>query len=58
LLYTYLRGEPLLNTYIRLALSLPIIVTSLYLLLKKTEDGHAREVAMWLLGTIMGYWLR
>ena len=47
-----------MNTYIRLALSLPIIVTSLYLLLKKTEDGHAREVAMWLLGTIMGYWLR
>jgi hypothetical protein len=39
-------------------LNLTILVAALYLLTSKTEDGHSREIAMWLLGALMGYWLR
>jgi hypothetical protein len=39
---------------------LTVVITflSFYLLIKKTGDGNAREVAMWLLGALMGYWFR
>jgi len=40
------------------ALSLAVGAVALYLLIKKTDNGHAREIAMWLLGTLLGYWLR
>jgi hypothetical protein len=39
-------------------LSLAVVAVALYLIIAQTENGHAREVAMWLIGFILGYWLR
>jgi hypothetical protein len=47
-----------MDFWMKAALSLAVVFVALHLLLKKTEDGHAREVAMWLLGFVLGYWLR
>jgi hypothetical protein len=46
------------DRFAKVALSLAIAVVALYLLLTRPEEGHAREAAMWLLGAIMGYWLK
>jgi hypothetical protein len=47
-----------MERWVKVALSLAIAAVSLYLLVERSEDSHAREVAMWLLGALMGYWLR
>ena len=39
---------------VRAVLTLSIVAVALYLLVAKTENGPAREVAMWLLGATMG----
>jgi hypothetical protein len=43
---------------LKTVLTLAIVSVALYLLVAKTENGPAREVAMWLLGALMGYWFR
>jgi hypothetical protein len=47
-----------MDRFARVTLSLAIAAVALYLLLTQPEQGHAREAAMWLLGALMGYWLR
>lgn len=47
-----------MDPWMKAVLSLAVAAASLYLILKKTDDGHAREIAMWLLGFVLGYWLR
>jgi 4-amino-4-deoxy-L-arabinose transferase-like glycosyltransferase len=43
-----------MDHWMKAILSLAITFVALYLVLEKTEEGHAREVAMWLLGVLMG----
>lgn len=38
--------------------SFALAAVALYLLVQHIEDGHAREISMWLLGALMGRWLR
>jgi hypothetical protein len=47
-----------MDPIVKPVLSLAVGAVALYLLVKKTENGHAREYAMWLLGALMGYYLR
>jgi hypothetical protein len=46
-----------METWMKAALTLAIAATSLYILVTD-RDRARREAAMWLLGTLMGYWLR
>ena len=43
---------------IELIITFAILTASIYLLTNKTENGHAREAAMWLLGALMARWSR
>jgi hypothetical protein len=47
-----------MDTWIKAVLSGSIGGVSLYILLFRRGDRQAREYAMWLLGALMGYWLR
>ena len=46
-----------MDPWIKAVLSLAVAAASLYIL-AKDEDERRREAAMWLLGTLMGYYLR
>jgi hypothetical protein len=47
-----------MDSWMKAVLTVAIIFISCYLLVKRTGDGNAREVAMWLLGALMGFWFR
>lgn len=46
-----------MDTWIKAILTLSILAISLFGLVKG-KDPKLREYAMWLLGALMGYWLR
>ena len=47
-----------MERWLKAIFSLAITAAAVYLLIKHIEDGHAREISMWLLGALMGRWLR
>ena len=46
-----------MHTWFREVFSLALILVSVFILYRP-KDKRDREYAMWLLGALMGYWLR
>lgn len=46
-----------MNDWVKVVLSFSVAAASLHILVTE-KDGRRREAAMWLLGTLIGYWLR
>lgn len=47
-----------MDPWIRAILTLTLAAVSVFIILARPKDRQAREYAMWLLGALMGYWLR
>jgi hypothetical protein len=52
------RWEVLMDPWIKATLTLMLGGVSAYIIIARPKDRQAREYAMWLLGALMGYWLR
>jgi hypothetical protein len=47
-----------MELWMKAILSVSILSTSVFIILRRPKDREAREYAVWLTGMILGYWLR
>jgi hypothetical protein len=47
-----------MDSWMKAGLSLVVVAASLYIIVTKDRDPEARGFAYWIVGYVLGYWLR